>query len=146
MRKAKKEKPWLDENGKIYPLKKIEAISKSWDDKTWDRYLAENIDVEMKEGLLDDANEVENLSQDQYKNNYLDLFNQEEYPILREAFDNILRELPNKEATILKSIFYEKMNTSQVAKKFKLHPSTVIRARDRGITLIKQELEKTNRI
>ena len=146
MKKIKKEKPWLDENGKIYPLKKIEAISKDWDDKTWERYLAENIDVEMKEDLFGDANEVENFSQDQYKNNYLDLFDQEEYPILREAFDNILRDISGKEAIILKSIFYEKMNSSQVAEKFKLHPSTVIRARDRGITLIKRELEKTNRI
>ena len=134
-------KPWPGKNNHELPDKCLKSISTNWDTQTWDRYLDATVDVNMKESLLDDPATVDTLSQERYQDDYIGLFGQsEEFPNLQNAFDEIIKCLPEKEAIVIRLIFYNGLNIPEVSKKIGYHKTTIIRLRDKGISSLKKML------
>ena len=141
MKRIKKARPWIDDNGKKYPDEKLKVISKGWDQKTWDYYLSETVDVPQREPILKEKSDVENYSQEDHSKFFKESFGKKHRPNLKSALNVMIGELPQKEAIILRMLFNEGLGTRKTAKILKIDDSSVRRLRKKGLELLKEKFK-----
>ena len=141
MKRLKRVRPWIDENGKKYSDDILRVVSKDWDQKTWDRYLTETVDVPQRELILKEKGDVENHSEESHYQFFKESFPKKKRDNLKSDLDMMMEELPQKECVILKMLFYEGLTPSKVAKRIGIDASSVRRLRKKGIELLKGKLK-----
>ena len=141
MKRLKRVRPWIDENGKKYSDDSLKVISKDWDQKTWDRYLTETVDIPQRELILKGKGDIENHSEKSHCQFFKESFPKKKRDGLKSGLDMMMGELPPKECVILKMLFYEGLTPSKVAKRIGIDASSVRRLRKNGIELLKEKLK-----
>lgn len=140
MKKQKRE-PWLDEHGQQYPDAQLKIISKKWDEKTWDNYLKATVDVPLREIHLEHGHDAESYSQEEHEKFYQDVGNTKARPYFTHALEKIMRELPRKEALVIRMFFRQGMKSEEIAKVLNVDRATVYRTNKRALSKIKQDLK-----
>ena len=139
--KNKRDYPWLDENGEVYPLDRIKVISRNWDEQTWELYLSENVDVKRKSN----QSFIEAFAHHEHQNENCEPCENKEVLELKQKLTRALEDIPEKEKLIIKLIFFENMRIREITKKFNMSKRTVIRLRDKGLSLLRKELSEPSK-
>ena len=72
-----KAKPWLNKDGSLKNDEELKKISKSWSQATWEAYL-DSLETQQQESLLDEPGDIENLSEEEYKDFWMLVDKEEE--------------------------------------------------------------------
>ena len=139
----KETKPWKDNNGKTYPTSKLRIISKDWDNKTWYRFLRDDVDVYQREMTLDNPSYSEKIVKSQHNK----LFKKSQEDNIRKNTKKVigilLTRLPKKEQQLIKLIYWDKKINVEAAKIMITHEVNIHRIHKRAIKRLKKMILET---
>ncbi len=129
--------PWQSSNGKLLPDAEIKSISKHWDLKTWENYLATIIDVKRSESFINhkhlESTEIAN-SSDSHSPCASPTHNLELLP-------SAMTLLKPRQQQIISLIFWEGKSLRQISKILNISLAVVRRTRDRALRDLKKTLK-----
>ena len=110
-----KAKPWLNKDGSLKGDEELKKISKSWSQATWEAYL-DSLETKQQESLLDEPGDIENLSEEEYKDFWMLVDKEEEE---KERLNRLVRasldELTHKERKVIRKMFWEDKSERTIA-------------------------------
>ena len=127
-----RQKPWLKSDGTLKSTEELKICSQTWPPSVWEKYL-KTLEGELKEILLDDPIFIEELSRDEYKTNFQDLFSVQEFPVLKRYLLDAIKELTPKQQKVLNRFFMDRMNLLEIGNSMGISSSAVSQIRDRAL-------------
>lgn len=135
-------RPWTNEQGKDLAKDELKELCSGWDTSTWENYLSAE-EVEQKELLLDDPAQSENFSQEKHDHFIESHFDQKEFPNLKKKMCSLIRELSDKQQTVIYKIFWENKCLTTIAEEMNVNKTSVMKLRDRGLHQLAKKLLQT---
>ena len=138
--KNQNRKPWPDENGQQYLDWKLKEVFHTWDQKTWDEFLKETVEVPQRESVFQYGHDIEDYSQEEHKKFCQDIGKIKARPFFADALAGLIRSLSQREGIIVKMAFRQEVSHAEIAKSLNLDRSTVYRINKRALSKIKENL------
>lgn len=134
-------KPWLDKNGNPLPDDKLREIQKSWGGSTWEAYLADQVDVQMKEVLMGKPTDINKYSDEDHES-FLENLKTSFFPNLEAHMEGAMRRLTRKEQQVLRALYWRNLSLRKAASELGLAVGTVRSYRDRALKKLHEEIGK----
>ena len=133
-----KAKPWLNKDGSLKNDEELKKISKSWSQATWEAYL-DSLETKQQESLLDEPGDIENLSEEEYKDFWMLVDKEEEEKErLKELVRASLDELTHKERKVIRKMFWEDKSERTIANEMRIPHSNVSKLKSKAFKKIKK--------
>ncbi len=132
--KKKLNRPWLTSSDVEIPTEKLEEISKSWDQNTWEAYL-KWYESGFRE-LLVRTETYEHLGSRQHKTIF-EIYGYESCPVLQSFCDQLLKLLSNEQAQILRKIYLEGKTEREIAFELNRSSSFVSKNKFKGLSRLR---------
>ena len=143
--RARKRKPWQDENGNTLPDEKLKTLSRTWSTETWAEYL---ISIEKAQSDYHTAKYDSMLSRYDVKSSmesyWQELNSQDCEEPLKDrdwAIGKELSRLSERERQVVISIFYDGLSQIETAEALGISPPRVTQLLHRALERLKQELK-----
>lgn len=139
--------PWLDPDGNLYSTAALKSLSKTWDKKTWEKFLADTVDGATQE-QLPTSHEYDEACE----KNFETIFEQsvgekrEAPKDIKQLTKWLLRQLTTQQVRILKEIYWEGRNTSEVANILEVNEKQIRVQHTRSLKKLKDLLNSRTRI
>ncbi len=134
-------KPWLDENGSMYPDSVIREIQKDWTPAIYDQFLKETIDVPLRETILDDPNQFNRLAERNQYSTFYPEFDDGRIEVPAKAKDYLeiaINELDETEKRVINGIFYEELTQVEIADELGITQCTVHSILERALNNLRE--------
>ena len=116
----------------------MKKISKSWSQATWEAYL-DSLETKQQESLLDEPGDIENLSEEEYKDFWMLIDKEEEE---KERLNRLVRasldELTHKERKVIRKMFWEDKSERTIASEMGISQVAVTKLKSKAFKKIKK--------
>ncbi|MCY4644989.1 MAG: sigma-70 family RNA polymerase sigma factor [Bacteriovoracales bacterium] len=138
----KKQRPWLDNLGRIYPDKKLKVISRGWDVETWEEFFKNTVDVPRQESLVGKDFSFKKYSDKEHKEFLRDHISSKDESKEKEKFKKIVEFLPAKEKLVLTMIYLKGLNYREIEERIGMSENTIRKIEQLGFKKIKAHVEE----
>ena len=134
------QQPWLDPNGKVYSDAALKQISKTWDAKTWDKYLSEQSDKYLREESTDQRSydfkcEKESMHVWNTQTGF-----PSDHPMAVQIRSK-LKRLTKQQQQIIRCMFWQDLSLRETAATLGISATQVLVQKRRSLKRLKQLLE-----
>lgn len=132
-------KPWTDEKGRSLSDVDLQIKSRNWSAEIWEEYLQT---LESKHsGRMYKPDIYDGFCTDNVESIFSVVTN-EYNSVLKNQIESALAELPEKQAQVLRLIFWEGKSQNRIAKDWGVQQSSIFNLKERAISNLRISLEK----
>lgn len=114
----------------------------TWRTSDWEQHLA-SLDTYQREEYLHDFDLIETLSNDDYANAFINIFQLNEYPHLRTKIRKILRSLNARQREVIKLRYWNNLSLTEIAKSIGVSHTAISKTLNQAHRLIQEKLLAT---
>lgn len=130
MKTSKVQMPWLDDRGAAIPTEQLKHISKAWNSETWEAYL-QFMERPRREALIPER-QFDEIAEAQTESIFYH-FDNTTSDVDKMLCENLLSELSQREATILRLIYFEGLTERKIAAQQNISNSEVNKIKKRAL-------------
>ncbi len=136
-------RPWLRPDGSKRSDAEISKLGKSWDAKTWKRFLDEDVGKITDDGRITYFKKWEKIPGIEEKLADAQTSNRVANLNLRVIFEMAFEELSYREQLVLEKFFWDGISLRKIAEEVRSSPSAVHMAKQRALTKLKKILSSS---
>jgi RNA polymerase sigma factor (sigma-70 family) len=123
-------------------LKEEEVIKekcKDWSPKEWEAYLS-NIEVNQKDLFLEEPESIDNYAEQEQRDFVQNNSVEEEFPELKDRLFDIMKDISEKQRTVLYLSFWQGKTPTQIARQLNVSTPAITKLRDRALAQVAKRL------
>ena len=126
-------RPWINDDGSRKSDAEISRLGQFWDEKTWERFLDEDVGKITDDGRFTVVEEPDAFSKEEYKTEKRGFSHAIADLKLAAVFNAAAEQLPPRERFILKRHFWDDSSLKEIAEETGLPPGTVRSTKRRSL-------------